>query len=103
MKRHLMMLMMGVSALMLAATQIQAAPRNCGPHDAVTSHLAAKYAERREMVGLASNNMMMELYVADSGTWTLIVTRPDGITCLVASGTDAELVSDALENTDPDV
>lgn len=103
MNRHLMTLMMGASALMLAASHVQAQGRNCAPHAAVAGHLAQKYGESRQMMGLAANNMVLEVYVApDSGTWTVTVTRPDGVTCLMASGTDADTTPLALPNTDPD-
>ena len=103
MTRNMMLTMMTGSAFLLAGTQIEAQGRNCGPHAAVTTHLAAKFGESRTMMGLAANQMVVEVFVnADSGSWTIIVTRPDGVTCLVASGSDADVVPAALQNTDPD-
>lgn len=98
-----MIMTMGASALMLAATKGQAQTRTCAPHDRVIAHLAENYSETRHMLGLAANDMVVELFASpDSGTWTITVTRPDGVTCLVASGTDAQLMAEALPNTDPD-
>lgn len=100
---HLMTMTMGASALMLAATQLHAQGRNCGPHDRVTTHLAERFGEARQMIGLATNRLVVEIYASsDTGTWTIIATRPDGVTCLVASGTDADVTPQPLPNTDPD-
>ncbi|MEY1554518.1 hypothetical protein AB3Y40_02695 [Yoonia sp. R2331] len=103
MTRELMLTMMTGSALMLAATQTEAQGRNCGPHGAVTTHLAENYNESRTMMGLAANQMVIEVFVnAETGSWTIIATRPDGVTCLVASGSNADVIPAALLNTDPE-
>jgi hypothetical protein len=38
--------------------------------------------------GLVSQTRIIELYVSQKGTWTVLVSRPDGMSCLVAAGTD---------------
>ena len=63
------------------------AQTNCGPHADVTQRLAAGYGEHRQAIGLASDNTVMEVYASlETGTWTIVVTRANGIACLVASG-----------------
>ena len=48
-------------------------------------------------IGLARDNTVMELYAAaDTGTWTLTVTLPSGLTCLVAAGDNFETTADTL-------
>ena len=96
--------MMGVSALMLVATQIDAQQQaRCAPHDVATRHLADTFGEHRHMMGLAANNMVLELFVSSSsGTWTITVTRPDGVTCIVASGANADLVQTPSADFDPE-
>ena len=69
----------------------------CGPRAVVTAHLAEKFGESRHSMGLAGNNTMMEVYASEkSGTWTITVTLPTGITCLVASGEGFETLTEAL-------
>lgn len=99
-----LMLSMGVLTASLAATTVDAQNRNCGPHAMVTAHLASKYGESRHMMGLAANNQVMEIFVSeDSGTWTITATNGAGVSCLVASGTDADTIAMALpEMQDPD-
>ena len=104
MKHHLMLTMMATSALLLAATQTQAQPSaKCAPHDRVTAHLAENYNEHRHMLGLTADNIVLELFVAPAtGTWTMTITHPDGITCLIASGTDADLTVTPSADFDPE-
>lgn len=79
-------------ALLLCLIPITASAqgRNCGPHSAVTAHLADNYGESRQVIGLASNNSVLEVYAADSGSWTILVTGPGGPACIVAAGQNYE-------------
>lgn len=64
-----------------------AAQGNCGPRDAVLAHLAAKYGETRQSIGMAANGQVMEVFAnTDSGSWTVTVTTPQGMICMLASG-----------------
>lgn len=49
--------------------------------------LEARYGELSAGVGLNSDGRLTELLTSkDGATWTLIVTSPNGVSCLVASG-----------------
>lgn len=103
MTRHTKLTMMlGATALSFAALDASAQGRNCGPHEAVVAHLAERFSETRQAIALAANNQVMELYAAESGSWTLLVTRPGGPACIVAAGQNFELTTDPLPNTDPE-
>lgn len=87
------------AALYLATTTDVAAQngRNCAPRDAVMNRLAEGYGETRQSVGLGSNDAMVEVYASqETGSWTITVTSPGGLTCLVASGQSFETVADVL-------
>jgi len=63
----------------------------------VVNTLAQKYGETRRSIGLAANNTVMELYAsAETGSWTIAVTTPDGMTCLMASGQGYEPVAEKM-------
>lgn len=50
-------------------------------------HLSAKYHEAPAAVGLADNGSLLEVFASKSGeTWTVTVTMPNGISCMVATG-----------------
>ena len=49
--------------------------------------LAKKYAEAPVGLGVTSMGGLVELLTTKDGlTWTIIVSTPDGASCLVASG-----------------
>lgn len=71
--------------------------RNCGPRDHVLNRLAEGYGETRQSVGLGANNAVIEVFASEeTGTWTITVTTPNGLTCLVASGQAYEALAEAL-------
>ena len=86
---------LAVMFLVLITIAAQAAPQ-CGPRAAVLAQLAGKYGETRHAIGVAANNMVMELFASAKGSWTVSATSPDGSTCLVASGEGFEAISEAL-------
>lgn len=70
---------------------------NCAPRDAVIDRLADAYGETRQGIGLGANNAVVEVFASDdTGTWTITVTTPNGLTCLVASGQSWENLSESL-------
>lgn len=91
-------------ALLLAAeatsAQIQ---RHCAPRDTVVERLAQGYGETRQSVGLGRDNSLVEVYASEeSGSWTITVTTPAGLTCLVASGQSFETLAENLPMTGKD-
>jgi hypothetical protein len=61
--------------------------QSCAPRDHVVARLAERYGETRQSMGLGSNSAVMEVFASlETGTWTITVTTPQGVTCLVASG-----------------
>lgn len=63
------------------------AQTNCAPRPVVIERLADRYGESRRSIGLGANNAVVEVFASDeTGTWSITVTSPNGLTCLVASG-----------------
>lgn len=63
----------------------------------VVDRLAEGYGETRQSMGLGANNSVIEVFASDeTGTWTITVTMPNGMTCLVASGQAYEALAEAL-------
>ncbi|SHI98087.1 hypothetical protein SAMN05444000_10497 [Shimia gijangensis] len=87
---------MGLGLLVLAADQVAAQNRNCAPRDVVLERLSNAYGETRQSIGLGANNAVVEVFASETGSWTIIVTFPDGPTCLVASGLAYETLAEAL-------
>ena len=79
------------SLLLLAGVAIVSAPAHaqssCGPREAVLELLHANYAESTVAIGLASSGGVIEVLAAEDGrTWTILLTMPDGNSCVVATG-----------------
>ncbi len=58
----------------------------CGERRALVATLEKTYSETPVSVGLASNGAIIEILASPSGTFTIILTRPDGVTCVMAAG-----------------
>ncbi len=60
---------------------------NCMSHEAAVAKLKQHYGEEKVGLGLGSKgSAIFELFVAETGTWTLLVTRTNGLSCIAASG-----------------
>lgn len=95
--KTILKLSMGFSIMALAAQQTVAQGRNCAPRPVVLERLADQYGETRQSIGVASNNAVVEVFASgETGTWSITVTLPDGMTCLVASGQSFETLAEAL-------
>lgn len=79
-------------ALAAAATLIVAQPaasqgRLCGQRDQVVEQLKSVHGEYRQNVGLQPNARVMETFAnPETGSWTILVSLPSGLSCLVAAG-----------------
>ncbi len=59
----------------------------CSQRDDVLAQLGNKYKEAPSAVGLANNGGLIEVLTSDDGaTWTIIVSMPNGTSCLLAAG-----------------
>jgi len=79
----------------LAANPVMA-QQKCAPHAEAIAMLAQNYAESREMVALSADGLMVEVFASESGSWTLIATNAQGISCLVGAGEAYQYVDDPL-------
>lgn len=79
--------------LCLLATAAHAEPQ-CAKHQAVVEMLAKQFGEAPHDMGMAAKSALMEMYAStDTGTWTLLITLPNGITCIIAAGDSFETVA----------
>lgn len=77
----------GAVLLSLVAAGGAAAQGACGEHAMIVDLLAERYGEVRQSIALSADNAVVEIFAsADTGTWTMTLTRPGGPTCLVAAG-----------------
>lgn len=79
--------------VLLALSALPAAAKDaCAERDVVIEGLQNKFSEELTAGGLQTtqpSQMMVEVWSSpDTGTFTILMTRPDGTTCIVAAGTD---------------
>jgi hypothetical protein len=79
------------AAAVLFAVPVSAQTATPGPacvkRAELIKHLQAQYQEAPAAVGIADNGSLLEVFASKSGeTWTVMVTMPNGISCMVASG-----------------
>jgi len=67
--------------------------QGCQPRDPLVAHLGERYAEEPRMQAMTTPGALLEMFVAPSGSWTIILTRPDGISCPLAAGQGVEMIS----------
>lgn len=72
------------------------AEANCDVRKSLIAKLSNGYAEQPVAIGLASTGNVVELLISTEGTWTILVTRPNGIACVAAVGRDWQPVKREL-------
>ncbi len=73
--------------VMWATFNPAAAQSACTTRSAVAAQLAGDFAEAPVAAGLVSSGAVIEVFTSDDGsTWTIVLTRPEGTSCLVAAG-----------------
>jgi len=81
-----------VLLLTVNASQAQGTSR-CAPRDLIIDRLTEQYSETQRSIGLAANSTIVEQYGSDNtGTWSIVVTNPNGMSCLVAAGNAFEQI-----------
>jgi hypothetical protein len=87
MKNILFALSLGLGGVIWATQYAHSEPVNCAERARVLERLEGDFGESRQSIGLGRNNAVVEVFAsAETGTWTIIVTLPNGMSCLVASG-----------------
>lgn len=91
------LLALTAGALLSLAANSASAQQNCAPRAVVVDRLADAFGESRQAIGMARQGRVVEVFASlETGTWTITITLPSGVTCLVASG-------ESYENLDEDL
>ncbi|MGV6849664.1 MAG: hypothetical protein ACWA5A_14920 [Marinibacterium sp.] len=77
----------GVAALAPPAfAQTLGQPMRCLPRTQLVDTLESKYSEELTGGGLQNAQQLIEVWSSDKGTFTVFVTRSDGLSCILATG-----------------
>ena len=78
---------LAIASALLVSAQPAAAQQVCAPHDKAAQSLQKQFDEQVVGRGLTpSGKALFELFVSKTGSWTVLVTYPDGRSCMVATG-----------------
>lgn len=76
----------------MAALAPPAYAENCASRDAVVERLESRFSEQLTVGGLQSGHnsqSIVEIWASpETGTFTVLLTNANGISCIVAAGTD---------------
>lgn len=81
------------SSIFTLTTTANAQSTACGNHTDVVKKLHQGYSERPVSMGLSNNGAVVEVFASKVGTFTIVITRPDGVACLVSVGEGWENIS----------
>ena len=70
----------------------------CAPRDVWMVHLNEKFGETLRFQGITDpNRQLVEVFVSKEGdTWTMLMTYPGGLSCVIGSGNDWRAVTPEL-------
>lgn len=75
---------LGFSPVPVETAHAQDTP--CAERTNVVDTLDSQYKESPRAIGLVSKEAVLEVFVSESGTWTVVVTDPQGVSCVLAAG-----------------
>ncbi len=84
-----------IAAALLAGTtvastqevsQTVAQPAMCGKRTDIVKELARQYREAPTALGQLGPQTVLEIFVSDTGTFTILATKTDGSSCIVSAG-----------------
>jgi hypothetical protein len=58
----------------------------CAPRDELIALLVSQYSETVVGAGIDTRGTFAEVYASPDGSWTVVTTTPDGMSCMIASG-----------------
>lgn len=85
------------TSLLFGASVPASAQTACAAHADIVKQLSAKHSEAPVGIGLASNGGIVQIFSSkDGATWTIVMTMPSGVSCLMAAGESWENIQPEL-------
>ena len=86
------------AAFLTLGANAATAQQNCAPRAIVVDRLAEAFGESRQSIGMGPQGRVFEVFASlETRTWTIVITLPSGVTCLVASGDAFEILTEDLQ------
>jgi hypothetical protein len=79
------------AALLLTTTPPAFSTTVCAKYDDLKQAISGRYQEKISAYGLSKQKDKVEIFVSKAGTFTILATRADGLSCILAVGDNWEL------------
>ena len=76
---------LAVASLLLLLSSAAAA-QVCGPRYDIIKRLWKRWGEKQVAMGLANDNRLVEVFVSEEGSWTVIISDSNGRSCAASAG-----------------
>ncbi|WP_298370509.1 hypothetical protein [uncultured Bradyrhizobium sp.] len=90
-----------LAAIVMIATVLgisTSVAETCAQRSDFIALLKDRFGEIEVAQGLSSNGHLVEIFVAPAGNWTILLSRPNGLSCLVDAG-EPWLMAPAADQT----
>jgi hypothetical protein len=84
MARFLILIVAGIIFGSISANAAEKPP--CGERAMIVEKLNAQYKEVGQARGLVTDTRIVEIFVSPQKSWTMLVSFPNGSSCIMASG-----------------
>lgn len=70
----------------------------CSPTKDIREQLKKQHDETPVSIGLGVNGSVVEVFASMQGTFTIIASMPTGLSCMIGSGENWEMLSDPFKS-----
>lgn len=81
------------AAIILACIAGPVCAQPCAPRADAVDGLEKRFGEAQTYVGIGQNSVLEILANPATGTWSALVTTPDGMSCMIMSGQAFAIIS----------
>jgi len=86
-EKMILALSIGFVGMICAMDAAQSNPANCAKRVEMVEKLNTHFGETRQSIGLTPGGQALEVFAhPETGTWTILLTLPNGTSCIMASG-----------------
>ncbi len=90
---------LGLASVMLAPEAMAQNAVPCGDRTNLITMLDGKYQEGLSGFGVSGSANLVEVYVSEKGSFTVVMTNAKGVSCVIAAGESWEKVAPAKRLT----
>ncbi len=64
------------------------AQTQCAHRSELVIRLDQRFDEKLTVIGITSKAHLLEVFTSSAGNWSILITRPNGRSCIISHGTD---------------